>query len=107
MRILVNEKLYMSWQCAFEVQSQLYCGVHKKKCDQQVKRLDPPHLLHSCETTSGVLYPNLGCPAQEGHEAIRVGPEDSHKNDQRIEHLFYEEKLRAGFVQPEKRSGET
>lgn len=48
---------------------QQHPGLHYEKCFQQVKSGDPPSLLSSGETISGVLCPDLGSPLQErdGH----------------------------------------
>jgi len=47
-------------------------------------------------------------PTQEGHGAIGEGPEESHKDIRGLEHLSYDDKLRAGALQPreEKAPGE-
>lgn len=39
-------------------------------------------------------------PTQEGHGAIGEGPEESHKDIRGLEHLSYDDKLRAGALQP-------
>ena len=38
-------------------------------------------------------------PTQEGHGAIGEGPEESHKDIRGLEHLSYDDKLRAGALQ--------
>lgn len=58
-------------------------------------------LLHSNETSPIVLHPALGCSAQEGHQHVGVSPGEWHRDDQRREHHFYEERLRESeIVQP-------
>jgi len=54
------------------------CWLHQDKCRQQVEGGDSAPLLCSCETPPGALP-----PAQEGHGAVRVGPEAGHDDDQR------------------------
>ena len=56
--VLEDKKLDMSQQCA--------CSL-KANC---------PCLLSNSEAPSGVLCPGLGPPVQEGHGALRVGPEE-------------------------------
>ena len=57
--LLVDEKLNM---CAHSPESQLYLGLHQKKCGQQVEGGDSALLLHSGETPPAVLCPALGPP---------------------------------------------
>jgi len=44
---------------------------------------DSAALLRSSQTSPGVLHPALEPPAQEGHGAVRAGPEEGHENDPR------------------------
>lgn len=44
--------------------------------------------LNSGETPLAVLYLDLGSPAQKGHEAVQVGPDEGQKNDQGGEALL-------------------
>ena len=69
--------------CAHSPVSQQYPGLHQKQHGQQVEGGDSAPLLHSGETSHGVLCPALEFSAQEGHEAVGAGPEEGHKNDPR------------------------
>ena len=42
-----------------------------------------------------------------GHGPVGMSPEEGHEDDQRLEHLSYEDRLRAGVAQPREGSGET
>jgi len=78
---MVDEKLDMTWQCGPEGQP---CpGLHQEKRGQQGEAGDSTPLLCSGETPPGVLCSTLEPPAQEGHGAVGVGPEESHKDDPR------------------------
>ena len=69
--------------CAHSPESQLYCGLHQKKCGQQVEGGGSVPLLHSGETPPGVLHPALESSAQERYGTVGVSPEEGHKSDQR------------------------
>ena len=69
---------YEPAMCTRSPETQLYHGLHPMKCDQQVKGGDYHPRLCSCETPPGLLH-----PAQERHRPVRVGPEESHEDDQR------------------------
>ncbi|GAB0186239.1 hypothetical protein GRJ2_001089200 [Grus japonensis] len=81
--VLVDEKLNKSAMHACSPESQLYPGLHQKKHGQQVKGGDSAPLLHSCETSPGVLCPALGSPVQERHGLVGTSPEEGHEADQR------------------------
>jgi len=69
--------------CARSPESQTCSGLHQEKRGQQVEVGDSASLLCSGEIPPGVLHPALDPPAPEGHGAVRVGPEEEHKNDLR------------------------
>ena len=80
----MHEKLDLSYQCALIAQEgQLYPGLHQEKGVQQAKGGDSAPLLHSGETSPGVLRPALEPSVQERRGPVGVGPEEGHKNDQR------------------------
>ena len=87
--------------CARSPEGQLYPGLHQKKCFQQVEGGDSAILLRSGETPPGVLHPALEPSTNEGCGAVRAGPEEGHKNDQRAgAHLLRGKAERVGVVQP-------
>jgi len=47
--------------------------------EREIEGGDSPTLLRSDETPPGVLRPSLEPPAQEGHVAVGVGPEEATK----------------------------
>jgi len=57
------------------------------KCGQQVERGDSAPPFCSGETPPGALHPALEPPAQEGHGAVGVGPEEATKMVRGMEHL--------------------
>ena len=81
--VLVDEKLDMSHQCALAAQKTNYPGVHQEKRGQQVEAGDSALLLHSGETSPGVLHPALEPSAQDGHASVGADTEEGHKNSVR------------------------
>jgi len=69
--------------CTCSPEGQTSPGLHQKKHGQQVEGDDSVPLLHSGESPPGVLCPALKPSAQERHGLVRVGPEESHRKDQR------------------------
>jgi len=86
--------------CTHSLQGQPYPGLDQEKCGQQLEGGDSAPLLCSGETSPGVLRPPLEPSAQERHGAARAVPEEATKTIRGMEHLSYEERLRAGAVQP-------
>jgi len=66
-------------------EGQLYPGHHQQSGDQQGEISDFPLLLCPCEDPSGVLCSRQGPPEQEGCEAVGMGLEEGHEDDQRAE----------------------
>ena len=74
--VLVDEKLDVSQKWAPAAwKANCVLGCIKKQGGQQGEGGDCPHLLSFCEAPSGVVCPGLGLPVQEGHGALRAGPE--------------------------------
>lgn len=71
----------------------LHPGLHKKKCDQQVKEGYSPPLLCPCETPPQVLHPTLESSAQV-MVVLKQVQRRAMKITRGLEHLSYREKLR-------------
>ena len=74
---------YFIQMCACSPEGQLYPGLHREKCDQQVEGGDSASLICSHETPPAVLLPVLGCPTQEGCGDVGLGPEEGREDDQK------------------------
>ena len=86
--------------CTRSPAGQPYPGLHQKKLGQQVEGRNSAPLLRSGESPPGVLRPALEPPAQEGHGAVGVGPEEGHKDDHRDgTPLLWGQAERVGVVQ--------
>ncbi|KAK4827389.1 hypothetical protein QYF61_017794 [Mycteria americana] len=87
--------------CTRSPEGQLYPGLHQKKRGQQIGGGDSAPLLHSGETSPGVLRPAPESSAQEGHGAVEASPEKGHENDLRAgTPLLQGQAERVGVVQP-------
>ena len=80
--VLMDKKLDMSQQCALAPTKLTVCWAASTEGWQQGEGGDHPPLLCHCEDSSVVLCPGQGPPAQEGCEAVGVGPEEGHEDDQ-------------------------
>ena len=69
-------------------------GLHQKKRGQQVEGGDSTPLLRSREIPPGILRSALGLPTEEGHGPAGASPEEGHEDDQGLEHLSCEDRLR-------------
>jgi len=69
-------------------------GLHKKQRGQEVEGGDCAALLHSGETSPGVLHPALEPSAQERHGPVGAGPEEATKIIRWMKTLSCEERLR-------------
>ena len=61
--------------CPCTPESQLYPGLHQKKCGQQSDGGDPAYLLRADEAPPGVLCPDVESSIQEGHGPVGECPE--------------------------------
>jgi len=77
--------------CTRSPEARLYPGLHQEKRVQQVEGGDSAPLLHSGDTSPGVLCPALESSAQEKHGAAGVGAEEATKVIRGLEHLSCEE----------------
>ncbi|PKU41064.1 hypothetical protein llap_8639 [Limosa lapponica baueri] len=98
LRVLVDEKLNMSRQCALAAQW------HQKKCGQQVEGGDSAPLLCSGETPPGVLCPALESSTQKHVDLLKQVQQRATKMIRGLEHLSCEDRLRElGLFSLEKR----
>ena len=67
--------------CPCSPESQLYPGLHQKKCGQQDDGRDLAPLLCTGETSPGVLHPDVEYSEQGRHGPVGVRPEKGYKND--------------------------
>lgn len=88
LRILVDDKLTMSWQCPC---GQWFPGVHWEECGLLVKGDDSPPLLSPSESTSGILFPVLGSSVQKRQEVTGGGLAEATKMVWGLEHLSCED----------------
>ena len=84
--------------CPYSPESQLYPGLHQKKCGQGG---DPVPLLCAGGTSPGVMCPDVEPSVPERCGPVGVHPEESYKNDPRDgTPLLQGQARKAGAVQP-------
>ncbi|PKU46869.1 rna-directed dna polymerase from mobile element jockey- hypothetical protein [Limosa lapponica baueri] len=83
-KVLVDEKLNRSWQCALVAQKANHMLGYTKR-NMASRSREVILFLYSAlvETPPGVLHPALESSAKEGHGPIGAGPEEGHEDDQR------------------------
>ena len=69
--------------CCHSPESQLYPGLHLKKCGLQGEGDDPASLFCSGETSCRVLHPDVEPSVQGRHRPVGAHPEEGHRNDPR------------------------
>ena len=80
--------------CPVCQESQWDPGVHQEECGQQDERDSSSPLHCPGEASSGVLCPVLGSLVQERWRATGESPAEGYKDDEGLERLSYEERLR-------------
>ncbi|GAB0182540.1 hypothetical protein GRJ2_000719300 [Grus japonensis] len=89
--VLVDEKLNMSRQCALAAQkANCILGCIKRNVTSRSR--EGILLLHSCETPSGLC--SSGAPNIRRRWSCWSKSRGGHEDDQRLEHLSYEDRLR-------------
>ena len=83
--ILMHKKLDMSQKCTLGTLKANCPALHQKRGGQQGEGTYFVPQLCPYEDSSGVLCSTLRPAAQEGCEAVGVGPEEGHENSQRSE----------------------
>jgi len=78
--------LGINQQCALTARKAICTlGCIKRNIGSRSREGILPLLLCSGETPSGVLCPVLGLSVHKRHGPVRMGPEEGHENDQKIE----------------------
>lgn len=91
--------IYEQAICACSLEIQPCPGLHQNKNDHCTEEGDSSPLLHSPETSPGILHQALEIPAQKRHGPIRAISEDSWRNDEKIETpLLWRETEKVGIV---------
>lgn len=67
--------------CTYSPESQMYAGLHQKKCDQQVQEGDST-------PDAALMGAVLGRPTSKGHGPAGVGPEKATQTMRGMEHFY-------------------
>ena len=89
--VLVDGKLAVSQRCALAAQkNNQILGCIKRVMVSRVREV----ILYAHGTSPGVLHPDMESSVQERCGPVGAHPEGCHKNDSRVEHLSYGDRLR-------------